>query len=115
MVAFFSGGLLEFWMDKEQHFGGDSYQYWKAPVILQLLPGHHVLDPKLNLDTGALGDLSNSAEVVLEIELREESISLDLNSILISEMTQGRMGGSWGSVNVQNNGAGWVEITSTHT
>lgn len=44
--------LLECWVDKEQHLGGDLYYYCKAPVILQLLPGHHVLVPKLNLDTG---------------------------------------------------------------
>lgn len=114
-VALFSGGLLEFWVDEEHHFGGDLYHYRKAPVLLQLPPGLHLLDLRLTRDVRALGGLSNSVEVVLEAELREEPITLDQGSLLVSEMNQGRLGGIWGSINVQNNGAGWAEITSIRT
>jgi hypothetical protein len=114
-VALFSGGLLEFWVDEEHHFGGDLYQYRRAPVLLQLPPGLHLLDLRLTRDVRALGGLSNSVEVVLEAELREEPITLDQGSLLVSEMSQRRLGGIWGSINVQNNGAGWAEITSIRT
>ena len=71
---------LEFWPDEERHFGGDVYQYRKAPVILQLWPGHHLLDLRLTRDVQALSALSNSTEVVLEASLREEPITLDQGS-----------------------------------
>lgn len=111
-VAISSGGLLEFWLDGEQYFGGDLYYYHRAPDLLQLSPGHHVLDLRLTRDVRALGGLSNSVEVVLEAEIRDDLITLDQGSLLVSEMTKGRLGGIWASINVQNNAVDWAEVTS---
>jgi hypothetical protein len=65
---------------------------------------------RLTPDVRALGALSNSVKVVLEAELCDEPITLDQGSLLTPEMTRGRLGGIWSSMNVQYNAADWAEI-----
>lgn len=111
-VAFFGSGLLEFWVDNEQYFGGDFYQYHRAPNVLQLSPGRHVIELRLIRDVRALGVLYNGAEAVVHAELRQAPITLDHDSLLVPELAGGKLGGTWASINAQNNGAEPVEIIS---
>lgn len=112
-IAFFANGLLEFWVDSKHYFGGDYYRYRRAPVILQLPPGRHVVDLRLVRDSRVLGDVGEPIiDVVVEAEARSEPLYLDKRSLLISEATRGQLGSAVASINVQNNMAGWVEIVS---
>lgn len=114
-VALFGGGLLEFWVDDQLYFGGDMYQYRRAPSILRLSPGHHVVDLRLTRDVRAFGALFHGFDVVIDAELRQKPVTIDKNSLLISELTQGKLGGRWASINVQNNEPEPVDFISIHS
>ncbi|KAJ5176459.1 uncharacterized protein N7482_002336 [Penicillium canariense] len=112
-IALSGGGLLEFLVDGKPYFGGDLYHYHRAPSLLQLSPGPHVLELRLTRDVRALGGVDNAIEVTIDAELREtEPITLDQGSLLVSELTGGRLGSPWSSINVQNNDGADVMITS---
>lgn len=111
-VALWAGGLLEFWVDGKPHFGGDLYHYRRAPSLIQLSPGLHVVDLRLTRDVRAQGGLDSSMKVLIEAELRDEPITVDQRSLVVSELTDRKLGGTWASVHLQKNIAVPVEILS---
>jgi hypothetical protein len=112
-IALFGDGLLEFLVDGEPYFGGDMFQYHRIPSLIKLTPGPHTLELRLTRDVRALGGLNNAIEVMVHAELRgAERITLDQKSLLVPELADGRIGGSWASINVQNNEENLVEINS---
>ena len=112
-VSFSVGGLLEFLVDGEPYFGGDMYQYHRAPAIIDLTPGLHTLELRLTRDVRAFGGLNHAIEVTVHVELRGvQPVALDQNSLLVPELANGRIGSSWASINVQNNEEKWVEVKS---
>ncbi|KAJ5381043.1 uncharacterized protein N7496_003471 [Penicillium cataractarum] len=112
-IALFGDGLLEFLVDGESYFGGDMFRYHRAPSLIKLTPGHHTLELRLTRDVRALGGLRNAVEVIFHAELRgQEPITLDQDSLLVSELVNGRIGSPWASINVQNNEEQLVEIKS---
>lgn len=112
-IALYMSGLLEFLVDGKRHFGGDFYSYRRAPVILHLSQGQHTLDIRLTRDVRALGAADEPIiGVDVEAEERQMSLSIDSGSLLVSDITQGRLGNGWASIDVQNNLAEWVEIVS---
>ena len=112
-IALYMSGLLEFLVDGKRHFGGDFYSYRRAPVILHLPQGQHTLDVRLTRDVRALGAAAEpKIAIEVEAEERQMSLNIDSGSLLVSDITQGKLGNSWASINVQNNLAEWVEIVS---
>lgn len=112
-VALFGDGLLEFLVDGEPYFGGDMYQYHRAPSLVKLTPGPHTLELRLTRDVRALGGLNNAIAVMIHAELREpESITLYQDSLLVPELVNGRLGSRWASINVLNNEEDLMELKS---
>lgn len=68
---------------------------------------------RLTRDVRALGAADEPIiGVDVEAEERQMSLSIDSGSLLVSDITQGRLGNGWASIDVQNNLAEWVEIVS---
>ncbi|KAL4938667.1 hypothetical protein BDV06DRAFT_49034 [Aspergillus oleicola] len=112
-VALFTDGILEILVDGRRYFGGDFYSYRKAPLILNLATGEHVVDLRLVRDVRALGGLGNpTIHVVVEAELRHGMLTIDERSLLMPESTGRKLGSPWLSINVQSNAAKWVDIIS---
>jgi hypothetical protein len=112
-IALFGDGLLEFLVDGEPYFGGDMFHYHRVPCLIKLAPGLHVLELRLTRDVRAHGGLNNAIEVTIRAELRgAKPVTLDQDSLLISELANGRIGSPWASINVQNNEENLVEIKS---
>lgn len=112
-IALFGDGLLEFLVDGEPYFGGDMFRYHRAPSLIKLTPGPHTLELRLTRDVRALGGLKNAIEVIVHAEMRgAEPITLDQDSLLVSELVNERIGSRWASINVQNNEEESVEIKS---
>jgi hypothetical protein len=111
-VAIFMDGVLEVSIDSRRHFGGDFYRYRRAPLILELAPGEHIIEFRLIRDVRALGGQGVPAvNMVFETQIRHEVLLVDESSLLIPETTDQRLGSAWATVNVQSNTAEWVEIT----
>ncbi|KAL4788411.1 hypothetical protein BJX76DRAFT_315562 [Aspergillus varians] len=112
-VAISTDGILDLFIDGRRYFGGDFYSYRRAPLILSLTPGEHVVELRLIRDVRAIGGQAEpTINVVFETELRYSVLTIDERSILIPETTDWNLGSTWASVNVQSNVAEWLEILS---
>ncbi|KAK1141997.1 hypothetical protein N8T08_008320 [Aspergillus melleus] len=112
-VAIFIEGILEFSINGQRHFGGDVYGYHKAPIILSLPPGDSVLELRLVRDVRAMGGIGEpTIEVTMEADIRHDHLTVDEHSLILPELTDGMLGSSWASVNVQNNVPDPIEILS---
>ncbi|KAL5335239.1 hypothetical protein BJX70DRAFT_401747 [Aspergillus crustosus] len=110
-VAVMTDGIMDIFIDGQRYFGGDFYSYRKAPLLLNLSPGEHIVDLRLIRDVRAMGGQDiPTISVVFEAEVRYELLTIDERNLLIPEVTGGTLGSTWASVNVQNNAAQWVEI-----
>jgi hypothetical protein len=115
-VAIFTDGILELTIDGQRHFGGDFYSYRRAPLILNIAPGEHLVELRLLRDVRALGGQGDpTINVVVEIEIRHSMLNIAEQSLLIPEATGWRLGSTWASINVQNNAPEWVEVLSIYS
>jgi hypothetical protein len=115
-VAVFTDGILDFSIDGQRYFGGDFYSYRRAPLILNLAPGKHVVELRLIRDVRAMGGQGHpTINVAFEAALRHGLLTIDERSLLIPEVTNGKLGSTWASIDVQNNAAEWVDIISLNS
>lgn len=115
-IALFVNGLLEFSVDGKRYFGGDFYNYRRVPVILHLSQGQHIMNLRLVRDVRVLGATNEPAiEIMVEAEERRELLSVDQGSLLVSDISLGKLGNSWASIDIQNNMAEWIEVLSVNS
>ncbi|KKZ60834.1 hypothetical protein EMCG_04482 [[Emmonsia] crescens] len=124
-VALFTDGLLEVWVDGESYFGGDFYTYRRAPVVLKLAPGSHVIDLRLVRDVRAFGGVgSPKIQAVVEVQRRPPSwsgdddgdevvvgLELDAGSVLVAEVVNRKLASPLASAIVRNDHDAWAEVT----
>ncbi|KAL3459874.1 hypothetical protein BJX64DRAFT_198817 [Aspergillus heterothallicus] len=112
-VAIYTDNVLEVAIGGRRHFGGDFYSYRRAPLIMELPPGEHVIDLRLIRDVRALGGEGDPAiNVVFETEIQHEPLTIDERSLLIPETTDQKLGSTWATVNVQSNVGKWAKVLS---
>ncbi|KAL4879998.1 hypothetical protein BJY04DRAFT_208288 [Aspergillus karnatakaensis] len=91
--AVFTDGILEFSIDGQRHFGGDFYSYRRAPLIVTLAPGEHVIELRLIRDVRTMGGEGHPVlDAVLEVEVRHGMLAIDEQSLLIPEATDWKLG-----------------------
>jgi hypothetical protein len=112
-VAVYTPGLLEVWIDKVPYFGGDFYSYRRAPLLLTLAPGVHVVELRLVRDVRAFG-ASEDARISAAVEFRQmtQELFVDPESVLVSEVVDGRLASPFASVTVLNPTDAWAEVVS---
>ncbi|KAJ0413726.1 hypothetical protein BJY00DRAFT_306106 [Aspergillus carlsbadensis] len=104
-VAIFMDGVLEVSIDSRRHFGGDFYRYRRAPLILELAPGEHIIEIRLIRDVRVLGGQGVPAiNMVFETQIQREVLTVEERSLLTPETTDQRLGSAWATVNVQTMG-----------
>jgi hypothetical protein len=106
IVHFYCPGVLEVVIDGERHFGGDFYSLRRAPLVLKIYPGEHVLhtiDVHLIRDLRVFGGNNTGIEVQLEVQAVNSGVELVESSLLISDLVNGRLGSDLGSVLLRNN------------
>ena len=113
-VALYTENLLEFWLDNEPYFGGDFYGYRRAPVILHLDPGAHVLDIRMVRDVRAMGgqDVVPAISICLDARLSDGKLAIADNQILVPDIVGGRLASPYGSLSVRNEGVDVIDIRS---
>ncbi|CAN9370486.1 unnamed protein product [Alternaria alternata] len=105
--------ILEFWVDDQHYFGGDFYTYRKAPPVLHLQPGSHRIDIRLARDVRAFGGiLEPTIDVVVDVQKAIGSLELAKPGILVSDVVDGKLASSIGSVYLRNTGEEEIEILS---
>lgn len=115
-VVLFTEGLLEFYVDGARHFGGDAYHYKRAPLVLHLDPGHHVLDLRLVRDLRAMGGVgAPTIDIHLSAELSSQDLRLAADAPLLPDMVDGKLAGALGSMLVRNDATYDMDIVSVST
>jgi hypothetical protein len=104
-VHFYCPGVLEVVINGQRHFGGDFYSLRRAPLVLKIYPGEHVLhtiDVHLIRDLRAFGGNNRGIEVQLEVQAVNPGVELVESSLLVSDLVNGRLGSDLGSVLLLN-------------
>jgi hypothetical protein len=103
--------ILEYAIDGTRYFGGDFYALRKAPLVLHLSPGKHILDLRLIRDVRAMGGIgAPTVNVDIEITPTTADIELGEGKILVSDIVDGVLSSPYSSVDIRNSGQDWIEI-----
>ena len=94
--------VLEYWIDGNHYFGGDYYEYRRAPVLLHLEPGVHILNIRLVRDVRLFGAQNSVLSIQVEARLVEEPLLVDIQHCIFPETVKGKPAGSYLSLPVTN-------------
>jgi pimeloyl-ACP methyl ester carboxylesterase len=110
-ILLHTDAILEYWVDDQHYFGGDYYTFRKAPPVLHLQPGSHTIDVRLVRDVRAFGGiLEPTIDVVLDVQQASGTLELAKSGILMSDVVNGKIASSVGSVSLVNSGEDDIEI-----
>jgi hypothetical protein len=99
--------LLEFYLDGVHHFGGDYYAFRRAPIVLHLEPGDHVIDLRFVRDVRAMGGIgSPTIDIQLEARSSTQDLHLAAENALMPDMVSGHLASMLGSIQVRNDHRG---------
>ena len=103
-VVLYTDQVLELYVDDEHHFGGDVYDFRRAPLVLRLDSGSHQLDLRLVRDVRAM---SGVGPPTIDVAVRAEIVTpgLSAHNVLMPDCLIERddFASSYGSVMVRNN------------
>lgn len=112
-VEMYTDGVLEFLIDGQSFFGGDLYSFRRTPTTLRLSPGPHQLDVRLVRDVRVMGGTGDpTISVVLELRMVTDSIVIEQNQILVSDIVSGRLASSLASLPIRNTGRQSITVLS---
>lgn len=112
-VVLYTDQVLEFWIDNEHYFGGDFYEFRKAPLVLHLEPGEHVIDVRIVREVRAMGGVGEpTVSIGLEAGISEGGLKAVDGSLLLPDLVEGKLTSSLGSISVRNEGKDWIEVVS---
>ncbi|CAD0112557.1 unnamed protein product [Aureobasidium uvarum] len=98
--------LLEFYLDGQHHFGGDYYAFRRAPLVLHLEPGDHIIDLRFVRDVRAMGGVgSPTIDMHLEARSSTKNLHLAADNALMPDMVSGHLASMLGSIQVRNDHA----------
>jgi predicted peptidase len=110
-VILHTDAILEYWIDDQHYFGGDFYTFRRAPPVLHLKPGSHKIDIRLVRDVRAFGGiLEPSIDVLVDVQKTSGTLELARRGILMSDVVDGKLASSIGSVSLRNSGEDDLEI-----
>jgi hypothetical protein len=110
-VILWTNNVVEFAVDGVRHFGGDYFAFRKAPLVLRLEPGRHVIDLRLVRDVRAMGGIGvPTIDIAIELRISITHLEVRERSVLISDVVDGRLASPYGSVSVTNTGTRPISI-----
>ena len=110
-IALYTDEILEFWLDNELHFGGDFYAFRRAPLIVHLEPGSHILDLRLIREVRSMGGIGKpEINVKIEAQVSNEVLHVQEDKILLPELLRGDLISKYASIPVRNHGQSWIYI-----
>ena len=103
--------VLEYWLDANHYFGGDYYAYDRAPVVLVLDPGDHVLNIRLIRDVRLFGARSPPAlSVVVTATYGLDDIFINPNCYIVPDIVNGQLTGDFISVATTNTSSSDISV-----
>lgn len=111
-VVLYTDNVLEFWVDGALYFGGDTYAYRKAPLVLRLSPGTHCIDLRLVRDVRAMGGVGPpDIRCTIRMETGSSGLVTLHEKLLLPETLKGYpMKSALASIPLRNNGLKWINV-----
>lgn len=95
--------VLEFWLDRQHFGGGDYYGYGRAPFIVHLSPGQHLLELRLVRDVRVFGGETHpEMPVRIDAEIIHDDILIDAQKSIFPDTLDGRLASNYASVPITN-------------
>jgi hypothetical protein len=103
---------LELCVDGRPVWGGDFFAFRRAPVVLWLQPGRHVVEVRLVRDVRSMGGLEGvpALDVAIEAKEVEDVLEVREGSVLVSDVVDGRLPSPFATVGITNTGSEWIEV-----
>ena len=109
-VLLFTDNILEVWLDDVRVFGGDFYAFRRAPLVVTLVPGSHVIDVRLIREIRSMGGADSSITVTLEAQVATNTLRILENTAVLPDLVDGKLPSAPASVTVRNEGESWIEM-----
>jgi hypothetical protein len=106
-------GVMELAINGQRHFGADFFSFRKAPLVLRLKPGRHLIELRLVRDVRAMGGIG-APTIDVEIEAAVPKLELDVRdaSTIVSDVIDGGLASPYGTVSVTNTGTRWIQLVN---
>ena len=106
------GGALEVRVGGRAVWGADLFGFRRAPVVVRLAPGRHVVEVRLVRDVRSMGGVDAVPAVDVAVEVREVEgvLAVREGSVLVSDIVDGRLPSPYATVSVTNVGVQWIQI-----
>jgi hypothetical protein len=103
---------LELCVDGRSVWGGDFFGFQRAPVVLWLVPGRHVVEIRLVRDVRSMGgvDVVPAVDVALEVREVDSVLTVREGSVLVSDVVDGRLPSPLATVSITNAGIEWIQV-----
>ena len=112
-IVLYTDEILEYWLDNELHFGGDFYTFRRAPLVIDLEPGSHKLDLRLIREVRSMGGIGKPGiDVRVAAQVSSEVLHVQVDQILLPELSNGKLTSKYASIPVRNEGQSWIYIKS---
>lgn len=115
-LIFYADNALELWIDDDHYFGGDYYAYRRAPLVLHLDPGSHMVNIRLIRDVRVMGGIEEPETLIkLKAESSNGRLVLVGQKIIIPDLVNGFLASPFALVPVRNEGRNAIDILDIAT
>ena len=109
-IILFTDNILELRVDELDVFGGDFYTFRRAPLVVTLSPGRHVIDIRLVREIRSMGGADSAMTVSLEAQVSTNTLHFLADSAILPDLVDGKLASRVASVTVRNEGEDWMEL-----
>lgn len=96
--------VVEVWIDEDYYFGGDFYGFQRAPLLLTLSPGEHLIEIRLIHEVRSMGGIGDPiTNIRLQLEPVED-VFTEMSKALVPDVVNGSLAGPYASIAVRNTG-----------
>ena len=103
-ISLFTDSILEYCVDGVPYFGGDYYVYRRAPLVLKLQPGIHIIDVRIIRDVRTMGAMSPLVSIRIRAETSPAQLVIMEEKLLMSDVVNGTLASPFASVPARNDG-----------
>ena len=110
-VNLFTDNILELWVNNEHIFGGDFFDFHRAPVVVEVHPGRNNVSIRLVREVRAMGgSYPPITQACLRLALVTKTLDVVSESLVLPDVVEGRFCSEYGSVVVRNQGHSWLSV-----
>jgi hypothetical protein len=108
------GGALEVRVGGRVAWGADLFGFRRAPAVVRLAPGRHVVEVRLVREVRSMGGVDAVPAVDVAVQVREVEgvLAVREGSLLVSDIVDGRLPSPYATVSVTNVGVEWIHISN---